>query len=283
MWTPYINKLAFVPPRPTYRKESVNVWIQTPNRQTIPAFHIRHRNPITLLVAHANAEDLGLVLALWSRLAHELSVDVFAYEYPGYGHATGEPSEAAMYDAASGAIAMLRDGFGLVPERDIVLHGKSIGSCPTCYLASKHKVRGVILVSPLASGARVLFPDRKYWLADAVAFNNLSKLRWNRSPVHIIHGTHDETVPFSHGEDLYEACRNHHPLPPGWLDSAGHNNVESVHVREYLAQVRAFLDFLLANPPDLTEEVPGGYPMQLLKHASRVLWSCGGAPLESTV
>ena len=101
--------------------------------------------------------------------------------------------------------------------------------------------------------------------------------------MHIIHGTHDETVPFSHGEDLYEACRNHHPLSPGWLDSVGHNNVESVHVREYLDQVRAFLDFLLANPPELTEEAPGGYSMQLLKQASRVLWSCSGASLESTV
>ena len=50
-------------------------------------------------------------------------VDVFAYEYSGYGHATGKPCEENLYSDARAALACLRDGFKLKPERDIVLYG----------------------------------------------------------------------------------------------------------------------------------------------------------------
>ena len=66
-----------------------------------------------------------------------------------------------MYSDARAALQLLVDGFHLKPERDIVLYGKSIGTCPTCYLASRHRFRGVMLVSGLASGSRVLFPTTK--------------------------------------------------------------------------------------------------------------------------
>ena len=123
------------------------MWLETDRGNKIPAFHIRKGNPITMLVAHANAEDLGIVLAFWGWLSDILKVDVFAYEYSGYGHATGKPCEQNLYSDARAALALLRDGFNLKPERDIVLYGKSMGSCPTCYLAGQHRFRGVIVVS----------------------------------------------------------------------------------------------------------------------------------------
>lgn len=48
---------------------------------------------------------------------------MFAYEYSGYGHATGKPCEENIYSDARAALACLRDGFKLKPERDIVLYG----------------------------------------------------------------------------------------------------------------------------------------------------------------
>ena len=105
-----------------------------------------------ILVSHANAEDLGIVLGFWTYMSDALQVDVFAYEYSGYGHSTGTPSEENMYSDARAALQLLVDGFKLQPERDIILYGKSIGSCPTCHLASRNRVRGVMIVSGLASG-----------------------------------------------------------------------------------------------------------------------------------
>ena len=145
--------------------------------------------------------------------APRVQVDVFAYEYSGYGHATGKPCEENLYSDARAALACLRDGFKLKPERDIVLYGKSLGSCPTSHLASRCAVRGVIIVSGLASGARVLFPTTKVYLTDAMFFNNVGRLATNTSPVQLIHGTQDEVIPFSNGQDLHAACNGGRPPP----------------------------------------------------------------------
>ena len=73
------------------------MWLDTDRGNRIPAFHIRRGFPLTVLVSHANAEDLGLVLQYWAYMSQQLQVDVFAYEYSGYGHATGKPCEENLY------------------------------------------------------------------------------------------------------------------------------------------------------------------------------------------
>ena len=72
--------MAFCPPTPTYRKQDVNMWLETDKGNRIPAFHIRRGHPLTILVSHANAEDLGIVLGFWTYMSDALQVDVFAYE-----------------------------------------------------------------------------------------------------------------------------------------------------------------------------------------------------------
>ena len=214
-----VNQMAFCPPPPTYRKEDVNMWIETDKGHRLPAFHIRKGHPLTILVSHANAEDLGIVLGFWSYMSDALQVDVFAYEYSGYGHSTGTPSEEHMYSDAKAALQLLVDGFKLKPERDIVLYGKSIGTCPTCYLAGRHRFRGVMLISGLASGSRVLFPTTKFSPMDMLYFNNIGRLAHSKSPTQVVHGTHDEVIPFSNGHDLHAACSKYHPLPVRMLPS----------------------------------------------------------------
>lgn len=69
-----VNQMAFCPPHPTYRKQDVNMWLETDRGSRIPAFHIRRGYPLTVLVSHANAEDLGIVLGFWSWLSDRLQV-----------------------------------------------------------------------------------------------------------------------------------------------------------------------------------------------------------------
>jgi len=254
-----VNQMAFCPPPPTYRKEDVNMWIETDKGHRLPAFHIRKGHPLTILVSHANAEDLGIVLGFWSYMSDALQVDVFAYEYSGYGHSTGTPSEEHMYSDAKAALQLLVDGFKLKPERDIVLYGKSIGTCPTCYLAGRHRFRGVMLISGLASGSRVLFPTTKFSPMDMLYFNNIGRLAHSKSPTQVVHGTHDEVIPFSNGHDLHAACSKYHPLPPAWIDGATHNNLETVHSVAYMRAFRAFLKHLLATQPNSPTPKPSGW------------------------
>jgi len=164
-----------------------------------------------------------------------------------------------MYSDAKAALQLLVDGFKLKPERDIVLYGKSIGTCPTCYLAGRHRFRGVMLISGLASGSRVLFPTTKFSPMDMLYFNNIGRLAHSKSPTQVVHGTHDEVIPFSNGHDLHAACSKYHPLPPAWIDGATHNNLETVHSVAYMRAFRAFLKHLLATQPNSPTPKPSGW------------------------
>ena len=140
--SPAINKVAFKPPKPSYRKEDVGLWIETEKRTWIPAVHLDRGYKLTVLVSHGNAEDLGDTARLWQVLSDLLRVNVFCYEYSGYGHSTGKPSEDNLYSDARAALKLLVTRIGLHAERDIVVVGKSLGSCAACHLASRGSFRG---------------------------------------------------------------------------------------------------------------------------------------------
>lgn len=243
-----ISKLAFgAGEKPCGYTTEKTIWLNT-RHSRIPALHIARGHPLTLLVSHSNSEDLGDVRDYWTTKSAELAVNVLAYEYSGYGHATGaKPSERRICADATAALAYATEKLGLLPQRDIVLYGKSIGSCPTLHLARHHAVRGVILVSGLASGARTL--SRTFGgLADGLQmlpFNNLARLkRVRHTPVQLIHGTLDELVSIEDARLMYAICKEHHPLEPCWIDGGAHNGIES-GFEEHTTAVKAFLQQLL--------------------------------------
>src|SRR5207245_2242420 len=51
-------------------------------------------------------------------------------------------------------------------------------------------------------------------------------IRRVRCPVLVIHGTRDEVIPYSHGQQLYEAANQRKQSL--WIDGAGHNDLEQV-------------------------------------------------------
>ena len=129
----------------TYTPEQVNLdrhgeWLTTSR-----LLSERARRHADDALPHSNAEDLGVTYGIWSRLSKELQVNVLSYEYSGYGHATGRASESNLVVDANAALELLTKKFGLIPARDIVLYGRSLGSFPTCALAKRYSVRGVIL------------------------------------------------------------------------------------------------------------------------------------------
>ena len=84
-----------------------------------------------------------------------------------YGASTGAPTEQNIYADVEAAWRCLTERYGVSTEQ-IVLYGQSIGTVPTVDLASRVKVAGVVLHSPLTSGVRVAFPDTKQtWFFDA--------------------------------------------------------------------------------------------------------------------
>jgi abhydrolase domain-containing protein 17 len=102
-----VSSLLFQPPPPTKLKEHKIIWLNSERGSRIPGFYIGYDGSvdkarsmtldevmkskpdegITLLYSHANAEDLGSIYPWCKFLSKMLRVNLFAYDYTGYGMA----------------------------------------------------------------------------------------------------------------------------------------------------------------------------------------------------
>ena len=99
---------------------------------------------------------------------------------------------------------------------------------PDLYLAAAlgggHAARRRRAPAPILSVFRIAF-DVRYTLPGDL-FPNVDRVGGARCPVLVIHGTHDEVVPFWHGQELFLATRPEWRFKPFWITGAGHNNIE---------------------------------------------------------
>jgi fermentation-respiration switch protein FrsA (DUF1100 family) len=179
---------------------SIHAWWSVPPgwRPEQGAVHYSHGNA-------GNVSTRGEVLHRWHDL---LGQAVLLYDYPGYGRSGGRPSEAGCYAAARAAWNWLRSTARVDAQR-VLLYGGSLGGGPATQLALEQLHRALVLVSTFTSVramARLSFPWLPTGWVAGRTFDNLDKIRRVRGPVFIAHGTADQLVPFSHGEQLFAAA-----------------------------------------------------------------------------
>lgn len=245
-----ITKIVFQPPDPTYTKDPNLIWLHTSEHEVIPAFFIDRDAKFTLLFSHGNAEDLGMIIQYFREVSHILEVNVFAYEYTGYGMSTGEPCEQAFYADIEAAFKYLRDIIG-VPWTEVVLYGRSIGSGPSIHLATRTAVRAMVLQSPLLSIYRVRL--HSHFTLPGDMFPNVDKIGDVKCPTYIVHGTKDEIIPHYHAEDLVKNCRSGVAYPPYMIENGGHNNLEIIARQPFYDNFSKFLQWL--QKEEISEEL----------------------------
>lgn len=245
-----ISKLTFQAPDPTYTKDPNLIWLHTSEHEVIPAFFIDRDAKFTLLFSHGNAEDLGMIIQYFREVSHILEVNIFAYDYTGYGMSTGEPNEQAVYADIEAAFKYLRDIIG-IPWTEVVLYGRSIGSGPSVHLATRTAVRAMVLQSPILSIYRVAISSRFTLPGDI--FANVDKIGKVECPVYVVHGTKDEIIPFWHAEDLVRNCRKGLAYQPYWVQDGGHNNLEIVARQPFYDNFSKFLQWL--EKDEISEEL----------------------------
>lgn len=183
----YSLQLASDLPISNYKNMTVVV-IQTKSHSLIPIFHIKVPNPkYTMIYSHGNATDCGAMLSTYIHIALALNINVVAYEYTGYGTSVGIPSEKQTYLDIEAVYEWCCEQGGVSnPSESLLIYGQSVGSGPSCYIASTKDVAGLILHSPFTSGIRVLTPSRV--LACFDIFPNIDRIADIKCPLFIIHG-----------------------------------------------------------------------------------------------
>uniref|UniRef100_A0A0K0CST8 AB hydrolase-1 domain-containing protein n=1 Tax=Angiostrongylus cantonensis TaxID=6313 RepID=A0A0K0CST8_ANGCA len=180
-----------------------------------------------IIFTQPNSSDLGNFLQPrfmnLTQFADIFEVDVYGFDYSGYGYSTGTVSEKDIY-------ADIRAMYDYVlrtrPDKQIVLLGYSIGTTAVVDLASSHPERlaGVVLVAPFTSGLRLLGNkprSEKTHFFDR--FNSCDKVSEIDVPVLICHGGNDTVVPFEHGVGLYEKLKK--PVTPLIVYGADHQSI----------------------------------------------------------
>jgi dienelactone hydrolase len=163
---------------------------------------------------------------------------------------TGNPSEENCYADIEAAYKFLRSDLN-VPSKNIVLYGRSLGSGPSCYMASGTAesedlslgggpVGGVILHAPFLSVYRIVVETGCTVYGDK--FPNIDYAPMIQSPVLFVHGTADQIVPFNHSERLYDALPPKSRAKPLFIEGMGHNNVHSVVRPMFVARLNEYLE-----------------------------------------
>ena len=212
----------------------------------IHGWHIPGRRDTTLLWFHGNSGNISHRLDNILILNQRLGVGILIIDYRGYGQSEGKPSESGLYMDAEAALEYLISETGLDAERDIILMGRSLGAGVAVEMATRHKVRGVILESgftsirEMAASSGSFLPTSIAMLLFEARYDSLSKIGLVKSPAMILHGDRDDTVPYWMAEKLYAAANDPKTLYP--IRGASHNDTVYIGGEAYLNALEAFID-----------------------------------------
>lgn len=206
-----LNSIIFRPPVPTYtysRFGNELLWVPKTTKDFIPCLLLQSHQPSNkiILFFHANAEDLGKIYDFLDIIRCVLEISIFAPEYPGYGLYKGSPTCKKILSDTTLILNFIQEVLH-IPQENIIIIGRSIGTGPASFLAGQN-CSGLILLSPYTS-LRMLIKSlagsiMQYLVKDQ--FKNIEYLKKVSCPVLLIHGKKDALIPYSHSEQLASVC-----------------------------------------------------------------------------
>ena len=174
-----------------------------------------------LLFCHGNGGNISHRMESL-QIFHRLGLDVFIFDYRGYGQSEGKPSERGTYNDAAAAWRYLIEERQVDPG-EIIIFGRSLGGAIASWLAQSYPPGGLILESTFTSVPDVVakqYPYLPVRLLLRFRYNTAEHLGKVNSPVLIIHSRDDEVLPFNQGKRLFEIAKE----PKEFLEITGAHN-----------------------------------------------------------
>jgi uncharacterized protein len=168
----------------------------------IPANHPRG----TVVYCHGNAGNIGNN----AQVAPEFfkrGFNLLLWDYRGYGHSAGRPSENGFYADARAAFDAAEAMSGKLP---ILVYGNSIGGAVAIQLATDRPAAALIVEGSFASAADVArrwYPSVPIDRLLSVSYDSATKAATLEGlPKLFGHSPHDEVIPFQSGRILHAAA-----------------------------------------------------------------------------
>lgn len=226
-----------------------DVWLQTSDGLRLHAWLVEapgeaHGNRLVTLYLHGNGANLAHRPGHLREIAAAGS-SVLILDYRGYGKSEGRPTERGLYrDADAGYDYLIEMGY---QPAQMVVHGESLGSAVAVDLACRRPCAGLILECPFTSlsamaGTIVPLIGRLF----ASGFNARRKISSVHTPVLIVHGDRDRSVPYAMGRALFEAANQ--PKSFWTVEGATHIDIVEVAGPLYRARLQAFYESIRPRP-----------------------------------
>ncbi len=210
-------------------------------------FHTAGPGSPHILFFHGNGE----IAADYDDLApfyRQMDIGLLAVDYRGYGRSTGTPAVTAMMQDSHTILDVTRkwlsdNGY----HGPLILMGRSLGSASVIELAASHPddYQGLIVESGFAYAEPLLrllgIDAERIGYSDDHGFGNVDNIRKVTRPTLVIHAENDHIIPFSDGEDLYNACgatdKTFLPIP-----GANHNDILFKGFKPYMKAVKTLIE-----------------------------------------
>lgn len=218
--------------------------------ETLHAWYVHAERPIaSVLFCHGSTGNLTTSSETIRHLTRH-GINVFAFDYRGFGRSSGRPSIRGV----------IRDALAAARRHDLVrpmglpsvLYGYSLGGAIAAQLAQRHEFGGLILQSTFTSlpdVARTSFPRFPMHLISGRELDTIEVVSSLRIPLYVIHGSADETVPCSMGCRIYDRCPAEKAIEI--IKDGQHRNLFDVAADRIALGVIRFVKRLRSRPADI--------------------------------
>lgn len=243
-------KMFIFHPRP-----EVEIWGMKPNGTSVMipvdtgvdvggTFHMAEKSACNVLFFHGNGEivadynDLG-------EIYNKEGINFLPVDYRGYGRSGGSPGMTSMIRDCHMIFEFIHawlenNGY----TGPLVVMGRSLGSASALELAAHYPDRmdalviesGFAWAGPLLSllGVNLDYIGFK----EENGFRHIDKIRKFKKPARIIHAEFDQIIPFSDGQDLFDACGSADKQLIK-IAGANHNDIFFRGLTEYIGTMKS--------------------------------------------
>jgi hypothetical protein len=200
----------------------------------------------TWLWFHGNAGNLSHRLDNIQRLK-PLNLNIFIFDYRGYGRSEGEPDEQGIYKDSKAAYKKVLE-MDTVSVDSLFFFGRSLGGICAVETAMNYPARGLILESVFTNSAdmsKQVLPFIPLGWAIRSKLNAIEKIPHLKLPKLFLHGTRDEIVPYALGRKLFEQAGDPKSFYP--IEGAGHNDTYILGGAGYYEVLGRFIAETLTN------------------------------------
>ena len=127
--------------------------------------------------------------------------DVLTFNYRGYVDSSGKPSQKSLFSDA------LRIYDIYAGQKEVIVVGRSLGTGVATHLASKRKVKGLVLITPYDSILSMAQQKYPYFPIEVLLkhpFETVKEIGDVKAPIAVIEVDKDTTIPKYHLERLLE-------------------------------------------------------------------------------